>query len=345
MKVGYFYFHALGDNVLAFDALYAIKTIYHCHLIVFGNAIFCNLLKHCDFIDEYQDIQNDISGHLELIDSYYLDYAILPKCKNSYLYPLLKTNVKTIIAPTKISSLFSLRCRTPSLFTFFKYRNMSMREKHLHIARELNRKLFDSRIKNLNFENAKIQTSPIYKNRITTFLNTIENRNEKFLVLINPFNITSAYSLSLFSYLKLTQFIAQIPLCIPIIATYPRIHQIFMETLKEFCNTQDLQKNLAKLLIFENDHDVLNLIELVSQMDCVISPSTGTIHCASNLLIPTIGLYPQSHLPQWETRDKRYVFINSPLNQITQDEEREIINQTLKTLKKISFQKREKTYP
>ena len=44
-------------------------------------------------------------------------------------------------------------------------------------------------------------------------------------------------------------------------------------------------------LIYKNDHDLLNLVEILSKVSFLISPSTGSIHLASNLDIPTLGLY------------------------------------------------------
>lgn len=331
IKVGFIYFHGLGDNILTFDALYAIKTIYQCKLIVFGNALFANLLKYCDFVDEVVDIKNDIQSHLSLINSYNLDYAILPKCKTSYLKALNQSNIHTIIAPIKIPSLLSRKCKTPSLLSFLKYRKMSMKERSLYVAREINPKLFDSQFPKLN--PPTIQTSKQHKQTIVHFLSHHQIHKSHKLILINPFSITAAHSLSLKAFLQLMSKVSNIPQCIPLVITYPKVHTQFMQGLQNF---QVGGGAINSLLIYENNSDVLNLIELISYTHCVISPSTGIIHIASHLSIPTIGLYGIGDLPEWATKDQRYVFIQSPKDQISPKEEELIIDKTLEVLHTIN---------
>lgn len=328
LKIGFVYFHGLGDNILTFESLYALKMIYHCKLFVFGNALFKNLLAHCEFVDEVYDIQNDIQSHLDLINSCNLDYIILPKCTKAYLTPLLQSNVSKIITPTKIQALLSKKCKTPSVFSFLKYRSASMRERPLFLVRLIDPRLFDSHILKIDLSQAKIRTSATHQNKISNFLQKSIGREDR-LILINPFAITSSHNLSIEAYLKLAHYVSTLPSCIPLIVTYSKVTQEFNEALKHF----QQHTKLHSLIVFENDEDVLNLAELVSHTTCVISPSTGIIHLASNLHIPTIGLYPLSHIPQWETRDKRYVFIQSPKGQIEQQEEDRIVSQTFQTLK------------
>ncbi|MCE3046758.1 glycosyltransferase family 9 protein [Helicobacter kayseriensis] len=330
LKIGFIYFHGLGDNILTFESLYALKMIYHCELFVFGNALFKNLLAHCDFVDEVYDIQNDIRSHLDLINSCNLDYIILPKCTKIYLTPLLQSNVLKILTPTKIPALLSKKCKTPSIFSFLRYRNASMREKPLFLVRLINPKLFDSHISKIVLSQAKICTSITHQNKISNFLQKSVKEGDH-LILINPFAITSSHNLSIEAYLKLAHYVSTLPSCIPLIVTYSKVTQEFDEALKHF----QQHTKLHSLIIFENDEDILNLAELIFHTTCVISPSTGIIHLASNLSIPTIGLYPKTHIPQWETKDKRYVFIKSPKDQITPKEEEEILDQTMALLKSI----------
>ncbi|WP_034583980.1 glycosyltransferase family 9 protein [Helicobacter pametensis] len=326
LKIGFIYFHGLGDNVLTLESLYALKAIYHCELFVFGNALFKNLLAYYEFVDEVYDIQNDIQSHLDLINDCKLDYVILPKCTKAYLTPLLQSNVPIIITPTKIQALFSKKCKTPSIFSFLKYRNASMREKPLFLVRLINPKLFDSCILQIDLSQAKIRTSITHQDQISHFLQ--KNTKKDHLILINPFAITSSHNLSIEAYLHLMYQVSMLPSCTPLVITYAKVSKEFQEALEDF-----QKKTEFSLLVFENNEDILNLAELILRTTCVISPSTGIIHLASNLLIPTIGLYPLSHIPQWETRDRRYVFIQSPKDQIKPKEEKQIISQTIQTLK------------
>lgn len=170
MKIGYIHFYGLGDNIFALEPLFALKAIFNCEVIVFGNAIMKNLLLHCNFVDFVHDIQSDIASHIDLFNSYNLDYAILTNCKRCYLYPLQESNVKTIITTTKIPSLFSMRCKTIPMHLLPKYRNMTRYEQSLGFVRKINPKLFDTKIKTLCLDNAKVKTTQEQKERVKTLV-------------------------------------------------------------------------------------------------------------------------------------------------------------------------------
>ncbi|ANV98379.1 hypothetical protein BBW65_06025 [Helicobacter enhydrae] len=329
MRVGFIYFHALGDNVMMFDALLALKKIYDCELIVFGNALFAHLLEYCDFVDEVVDIRNDIQAHLDVIDGYHLDYVVLPKCKREYLIPLKRSNVGCIIAPLKLSNILTPRCKTPSILSFLRHRAMSMREKALWLCRVINPKKFDTQIGCVDWQEAQIRTSPAHQTRTTEFLNKhIAPRSmcQSHLIFVCPFNVSASHTLSVLGFLKLIEAIGQIKNCIPFVVTYPQVHQHFVASVEEF---ERKGGNLQSLIVYQNNDDVLNLIECVARSQCLIAPSTGPIHIASNLSIPTIGLFAQDHLREWATKDRRYVILPKPLASMTSEEECAIIEQTL----------------
>ncbi|WP_391530072.1 glycosyltransferase family 9 protein [Campylobacter lari] len=79
---------------------------------------------------------------------------------------------------------------------------------------------------------------------------------------------------------------------------------------------------------------MLNLVELISQSKCIISPSTGPIHIASNIKIPSIGLYPKKDSIFWPTYNKDYVFIDKKCNELLCHEIDKIIADVIDRLKK-----------
>lgn len=332
MKVGYIHFYGLGDNIFALEPLFALKAIFNCEVIVFGNAIMKNLLLHCDFVDSVHDIQGDIASHIDLFNSYNLDYAILTNCKRCYLYPLQESNVKTIITTTKIPSLFSTRCKTIPMHLLPKYRNMTRYEQGLSFVRKINPKLFDTKIKTICLDNAKVKTTQEQKDKIHSFLtNHIKTKkNDSKLILINPFSHTATHTLPLESYIEIIAHISKIQTCIPVIATYPQIHDYFVEALSTWKN--ETKQEISNLIIFQNDDDILNLAALIEQMDYVISPSTGTIHLASNLCVPTIGLFSQYDTKKWGTKSKQYVILPCEKTQMSEDDIQQAIAQTLHIL-------------
>ncbi|WP_367301900.1 glycosyltransferase family 9 protein [Campylobacter sp. P255] len=64
-----------------------------------------------------------------------------------------------------------------------------------------------------------------------------------------------------------------------------------------------------------------------------MSPSTGPIHIASNMKIPSIGLYPKKDSIFWPTYNKDYVFIDKKYNELSHNEINKIITSVIDKLK------------
>lgn len=58
-------------------------------------------------------------------------------------------------------------------------------------------------------------------------------------------------------------------------------------------------KNNKNIIIFQNNNDLLNLVELISRLDFLISVDTGNVHIADNLKIPTLEIISKSTKNQW----------------------------------------------
>lgn len=192
----------------------------------------------------------------------------------------------------------------------------------LYYVRKINPKLYDKKINTLTFNNQILIPS---KNQelIKEFLMSC-NLKEKDFIIINPFAITTPYNLSINCYIKL---ICKASLKYKIvIPTFDVVHQNFIDNLSSFKN---IDKN--QIYIFKND-DILNLLALLYFSKCLISPSTGTIHLASNIKIPSIGLYPFKDDLYWKTFNQNYVFIPKKQNDLSKSESEEIIEEVLKRL-------------
>ena len=195
----------------------------------------------------------------------------------------------------------------------------------LYCARKINPKLFDLEIKNLEC-NIQIKTKEIHRQKITAFVKDIGNPKE--FILINPFSLIAKYTLDIKDWIDLTKQIhKKYPkLCI-IVPTYEAVHQNFIEEVKNF--DEDI---LNYLYIFKNDEDILNLCELLAHSKLLISPSTGTIHLASNLKINSIGLYSIQDIKFWETYNKDYVLLKKKRDEMNDKEVQNIIEEVLKKL-------------
>ncbi|QOR01930.1 glycosyltransferase family 9 protein [Campylobacter sp. 2014D-0216] len=151
----------------------------------------------------------------------------------------------------------------------------------------------------------------------------------KNCIIVNPFSITVDFTLKTTSFLEL---IACIRISYPniaiIIPTYNDIHDTFIKNIEQFNINL-----LSEIYIFKNNDDILNLAELISQSKCIISPSTGPIHIASNMKIPSIGLYPKKDSIFWPTYNKDYVFIDKKYNELSHNEINKIITSVIDKLK------------
>lgn len=337
MKVGYLHFYGLGDNIFAIWPLFALKKIFNCEVIVFGNAIMQNILINCDFVDLVHNIDGDIANHIDTINSHCLDYAILTNCKRCYLRPLEKSNVGKIITTTKIPSLFSIRCKTVPLHLLPHYRSMPSQKKSLLLIRAINPNVFDSKIESICLDDARIQTTIAQKEKVKQIIQkhistlNIKTDDKYRLILINPFSNTANHTLPLESYLEIIWIVGNMQNCIPIVATYPAIHDSFVSALKVW--QSQTQRKISNMLIFQNDNNILNLAALIEQVHCVISPSTGTIHLASNLCISTIGLFSKLDTIKWSTRSNQYVVLPKPKNEMSTNDINEAITKTIQLLK------------
>ncbi|TEY02032.1 glycosyltransferase family 9 protein [Campylobacter sp. US33a] len=314
--------------VASLDMLYAIKTIFKAKLVVFGAKNTQKLLQNFDFIDNFELISSSAKENypqiIKQINAHHCDYLIAFHSKSFLIKFLLQSNAKRIIIRLKWLSFLNFRCITINdsfIKKFFK--DKTIRAKMLYYARKINPKLYDKKINTLTFNN-QIPIPLKNKNIIKEFLMS-HNLKEKDFLIINPFAITTPYNLSINCYIKL---ICKASLKYKIvIPTFEAVHQNFIDNLNSFKNADKNQ-----IYIFKNDDDILNLLALLYFSKCLISPSTGTIHLASNIKIPSIGLYLYKDDLYWKTFNQNYVFISKKQSDLSKSESEEIIEEVLKRL-------------
>ncbi|WP_291951552.1 glycosyltransferase family 9 protein [Campylobacter sp.] len=327
LYIGYFCPHNIGNMVVSLDMLYAIKHIYQANTIVFCRKNTENILKNFDFIDHIELIDKIDESMIKQINKYPLDYLISFHGKSFLIKLLIKTNAKCIIVRSKFISVFSRKCKI--IFTsitkrFFK--NKSDRDRMLYYASKIDSKKFDKCLKKINFDTT-IKTSYENKNIIQNYL---QSNNIKNFIVINPFSISTNFTLNPTSFFILMEKIKSLyPDIDIVIPTYDDIHDIFIRNIKQY-NT----KLISQIHIFKNNNDILNLAELISQSKCIISPSTGPIHIASNIKIPSIGLYSKKDSIYWPTYNKDYVFIDKKHNELSYNDVGKIISDIINKLQK-----------
>lgn len=53
------------------------------------------------------------------------------------------------------------------------------------------------------------------------------------------------------------------------------------------------------VFVFKNNNDLLNLVEITSRLDLLLSSDTGNVHIADNLKIPTLEIISKKTYNQW----------------------------------------------
>lgn len=136
------------------------------------------------------------------------------------------------------------------------------------------------------------------------------------IICLNPFTKSSRINLPLSSYITLAHLIA---------ARYPAASILLLSyrdspSEPPKLTQEDLHSPPPNLLIFENNENLANLIELLRLSCLLISPSTGTIHLADLLQIPSIGIYNRKDSRLWlgkSMRKDRLLLLETPLERLS----------------------------
>lgn len=172
----------LGSNIVYAKALCAIKALFACRLIVFGNATTTALYSQASHIDLLLDIGADvwdpsfkenISKQIAIINSFACDYLILSDSKSSFLRFGLATNAKRVLCARKFVSLFAWRARTLPIYASRTYKQMSFENILLHLVRLINPKAFDAAITRLDFSPARLCAPESIQAQVDTILRYI----------------------------------------------------------------------------------------------------------------------------------------------------------------------------
>ena len=184
-------------------------------------------------------------------------------------------------------------------------------------------------IKDLQNKTSQINTPT---NPTCTNIPHITHNTQPFIICINPFSNAATHTLPLEAFLELISKVLALPNVCVLLITFPSVHNEFMSQVQSH---QELQAQKSKLFVYQNDNTLSNLIALLGFQSLLISPSTGTIHLASNLGIKTIGLYSRKDTTRWATHDKIYTIIPKEKSLLTQKHCAKIIDKTLSQIQSL----------
>ncbi|PKT78282.1 hypothetical protein BCM32_00780 [Helicobacter winghamensis] len=163
-------------------------------------------------------------------------------------------------------------------------------QRNLNLVRKINPTLFDKQFSLINFAHAKLQTNPINKDYIDKFLLNANTILTDKIIGIAPFGETATRRKMNFDIKEWIEIANILSL------KFPSFLFIFLSHPKG--NIPNLENN-KNIIIFQNNNDLLNLVELISRLDFLISVDTGNVHIADNLKIPTLEIISKSKKNQW----------------------------------------------
>lgn len=287
--IGFYIDSKIGDSVVALPAIYALKTLHpNAKLYIFCNPITQNLYAPFDWITQIILIDENLIANLNALN---LDFLISTNSDQNTITHLKKSNAKKIFTYLKPYNLFDPRVKT--LFANIIIKPQNIKKTLLELIA-----LTCPNGSKPTLPNIKLQTFTKNKELIDTFLSPL-NPNKKKIIMLNPFGYAAKVNLPLSDYAQLaSKLIEDFFIIVPTFRDKDKeVREVFPQEILAHPN----------FCIFHNDEDLLNLVELISRIDLLISPSTGNIHIADNLEIPSIGIFSFKDTILWGGEHMRYV--------------------------------------
>lgn len=214
------YGYGLGDNVIAMEAIYALKQIHpNSKIVLFGvGGAMGRLVSEVDFVDEYHSLDGYLPEEsLPKINKYTYDCIIITKFY-SHIFPLLpRLNARKIIIACKGANVLLPLLPRYRHIRLVPMRNLllqkvGIRAHCLKMVRAMNKKLYDKRVKELDFSKARVKTTQENKEFVDEFLShsigsSISTSQNLALILVNPFSVMCQHSLSREGYFNLIRAI------------------------------------------------------------------------------------------------------------------------------------------
>ncbi|TKX30385.1 hypothetical protein CQA38_01755 [Campylobacter sp. MIT 12-5580] len=277
----------VGDIISSLPALYVIKQLYpRAKLLLFTSKVGFYLCKNFDFIDRIflqglEFTQND-ENLPQIIDEYNIDTLILAHRTSKNIKFAKQSKCKNIITWRHLHTLFSPRFKHPKHIKRLKRLEI---QRCLDLVRMIDPKRYDAKIKEFDLKTMPIQIQSDRENieYINAFLKPIQ-KDFKHIIGLSCFGISSAhYNLKMNDWVELTKALA---------GRFKNFLFVFMNFKQSGYEFEDFKEENIK--VFNNDENLLHLVELTRRLKLCISLSTGNIHIADNLKIDTLGFYPQT---------------------------------------------------
>ncbi|TLE16412.1 hypothetical protein LS72_002955 [Helicobacter apodemus] len=283
----------VGDAMVNLKSLYALKFLYPqaiLSLVVkFDTAK--NLFRNVDFIDEIIDYVEALQNQIRVFD------VVLLVMQHDNLRAIQE--VKAISAKYHLTTFSQGLLKKGILFIsgikrvinpYWK-QNRAFMEGGLNLVRSIHKKHFDKEILRIDYSQVLLKRGEKNIVFVDEVLEGLGAKKYLKIIGINPFCITLK-TLSNFSFptwLGITENLAKaFPNYLFIVMDYPKSGAKF------------LGFSQGNIKIFKNNEDLLNLVEFISRLDCLLSPDTGNVHIADYLRIPTLEIIRESAKRRWQ---------------------------------------------
>ena len=319
--IGFYRAAFLGDNVIAIKALLLLRHSYDGEIIIYTNAqgvqIFSKLSGFI-CVDSSAMSKQELLAH---INAQHFECFILTQPNRWACKLLSQSNAKRIISFATLANLLN-----PRISKVFFSRAFSQIPYHKALCKLVAK--VDSRSKaSTDFfssiypqfrypidEDAKERVQNALDSATHYLITPAPTHSPKSpaslapIICLNPFVKSTRINLPLSAYIDLTYKLA-------LRFTSMRFVLLHYDGAPTPC----LHNPPPNVFVFSNDDNLANLIELLRLSRLLISPSTGTIHLADMLHIPTIGIYNRKDSRLWlgdNMQKQHLVLLETPIDHL-----------------------------
>lgn len=263
----------IGDMILTLPMCQGIKELIpNCKLTLIARRYVEPILYNCQILDQIFYIE-DFKGNLkELFNKIDIQVAFFPRPRFNEVYYAFKSNV-----PIRVGTAYRW-------YSFlFTHKVKDHRKVSKYNEAQYNLRMVETFFKKkLELKYVKINVKPEAKAKVISVLETLNIQLDKFIIL-HPGSGGSTITWPPFRFGELADMFIRsgFDVIVTGIEKESQLGQIILEYAPA-------TKNLIGRL------DLYEIIALISLSKGVVANSTGILHIASVMEIPTVGLFPNT---------------------------------------------------
>lgn len=263
----------LGDMVLTLPMLKAIKKFLpNCKLTLIARKYIKPLLYNQNFIDNFFFIENFKDNINEIYSTEKFDVAFFPRPRFQEVYPAFKEKI-----PHRVGTYY----RWYSLL--FTHRIKEHRKTGEYNEAEYNIHMVNSFFgTNLELEYVPIYPEPKALSKVKELLETL-NLSPKNFIILHPGSGGSTITWQVEKFVELSIILGKMNYSVVLTGGKNETHigKLFQLESRNVVNF------VGRLNLYET-------IALISMAKGLVANSTGILHIASVMEIPTIGIFPNT---------------------------------------------------